>query len=120
MFVEAELQEFGYGSKHSDYEGADEDVFLDRETVDSQETTINVTPSIFVVHESKKTLKLTTDTLDWDKNLVNQDNDSVLNTLWTSISTGKLPTTVVEARFCKGLLGYTNQLEKLFFDKETH
>ena len=50
---------------------------------------------------------------------MNQENDSVLKTVRLWISKGKLPTKDVESRQCKGLLGYANQIEKLFVDKET-
>ena len=66
-----------------------------------------------------KTLKLTTDTLDCGNILVNQENDSVLKTVRSWISKGKLPTKDVESRQCKGLLGYAKQFQKLFVDKET-
>ena len=70
---------------------------LDRETEYSQDTSNKVTLSIFVAFEPKKTLKLTSDTLDCDDILVNKENDSVPNFVRTWISTGKLPTKDVEA-----------------------
>ena len=62
---------------------------------------------------------MTTDTLDCDNILVNQDNDSVLKIVRAWISIGKQPTKDVESQQSKGLLGYANQFEKLFVDKET-
>ena len=50
---------------------------------------------------------------------MNQENDSVLKIVRSWISKGKLPTKDIESRQCKGLLGYSNQFEKLFVDKET-
>ena len=78
-----------------------------------------VIPSNFAVNERKKTLKLTTDTLDCDKVLVVRKNGSVLNFVRTWISTGELLMKILEARQSKGLLGYANQSEKKFIDKET-
>ena len=105
-------------SEISDNEASDEDLALNQEIEDSQ-TNLNSTQSIFFVHEPNKTLKLTNDTLDCDNILVNQENDSVLKTVRSWISKGKLPTKDVESRQCNGLLGYANQFEKLFVDKET-
>ena len=65
------------------------------------------------------TLKLTTDTLGCDNILVNQEKDSVLKTVRSQISEGKLPTEDVKSQQCKDLLGYANQFEKTFVDKET-
>ena len=62
---------------------------------------------------------MTTDTLDRDNILVDEKNDSVLKTVRSWISKGKLPTKYVESRQFKGILGYANQFEKLFVDKET-
>ena len=92
---------------------------MNQEIEGSRKTNIYGTPSIFFVHEPNKTLKLTTDTLDCDNILMNEENDSVLNTVRSWISKCKLPTKHVESRHCKGLLGYANQFEKLFVDKET-
>ena len=126
MVVEAEFDEHHFSGLDSDGEDgddevADEDYVLDRENVNPQKASDNAALSIFVVRESKKTLRRrrTTDTLDCDNFLMNQNIDSVLNTVRLWISTGKLPTVDVEARQCKGLLGYTNPLEKLFIDSET-
>ena len=124
MVVDAKVHENYYSeidsdSENSDKEASDEDLALKQEIEDSQKTNLNSTPSIFVVHEMKKTLKLTTDTLNCDNILLNQENDSVLKTVRSWISKGKLPTKDVESRQCKGLLGYANQFEQLFVDKET-
>ena len=73
----------------------------------------------FFVHEPNKTLKLSTDALDCDNILVIKENDSVLNSVRSWISNGKLPTKDLQTRQCKGLLGYANQFEKFFSDKET-
>ena len=83
MVVEAEFHENYYSeiesdSEISDDEASDEDLALNREIVESRKTNLYITPSIFFVHEANKTLKLTTDTLDCDNILVNQENDSVL------------------------------------------
>ena len=73
----------------------------------------------FFVQEPKKTMKLTTDTLDCDIILVNQENDSVLKTVRSGISKGKLTTSDVESRQCKGLLGYANRFEKFCWQRNT-
>ena len=73
----------------------------------------------FFVHGPNKTMKLGTGTLDCDIIPVNQENDSVLNSVRSWISKSKLPTKDVQSRQCKGLHGYVNQFEKLFVDKET-
>ena len=124
MVVEAEVHENYYSeiesdSEISDDEASDEDLALNQEIEEFRKTNVYSTPSIFFVHESSKTLKLTTDTLDCDNILVNQENDSVLKIVHSRISRGKLPTKDVESRQCKGLLGYANQFENLFVDKET-
>ena len=124
MVVEAEVHENYYSeiesdSEISDSEASDEDLALNQEVEDSQKTSLSSTPSIFFVPEPNKTLKLATDTLDCDNILVNQENDSVLKTLRAWITKGNLPTKDMESRQCKGLLGYANQFEKLFFDNET-
>ena len=124
MVVEGEVHENCYSeiesdSESSDNEASDEDLTLNQEIEESRKTNLYSTPSIFFIHESNKTLKLTTDTLDCDNMLVNQENDSVLKTVRACISKGKVPTKDVESRQCKGLLGYANQFEKLFVDKET-
>ena len=125
MVVEAEVHENYYSeiesdSEISDDEASDEDLALNQEIEEFRKTNVYSTPSILFVHESSKTLKLTTDTLDCDNILVNQENDSVLKIVRSWISRGKVPTKDVESRQCKGLLGYANQFEKLFVDKETH
>ena len=48
-----------------------EDLALNQENEDSQQTNLKNTPSNFSVHEPEKTLKLTPDTLDGDNVLVN-------------------------------------------------
>ena len=50
---------------------------------------------------------------------MNQENDSVLNTVRSWISNGKLPTKDVGTRQDKGILGYANQFQNMFIDKET-
>ena len=85
----------------------------------SQKTNLNRTPSSFYVDETNKTLKLTTDALGCDNNLVCQEKDSVLNTIRSWIANVKLIARDVQKRQCKGLLGYASQFEKLFIDKET-
>ena len=124
MVVEAEVHENYYSeiesdSEISDDEASDDDLALNQEIEEFRKTNVYSTVSIFFVHESSKTLKLTTDTLDCDNILVNQEKDSVLKIVRSWISRGKLPTKDVESRQCKGLLGYANQFEKLFVDKET-
>ena len=66
MVVEAEVHEHYYSQNESDSEiseneASDEDPALSQETEDSQKTNPKNTPSIFFVHEAKKTLKLTTE-----------------------------------------------------------
>ena len=124
MPVEAEVHEnydseIESNSETSDDKASDEDLALNQEVEESQNTNLYSTPSIFFVHESNKTLKLTTNTLDCDNILMNQENDSVLKIVRSWISKSKLPTKDVESGQCKGLLGYANQFEKLFVDKET-
>ena len=124
MVVEVEVHENCYpkiesDSEISDDEASDEDLALNQEIEEFQKTNVYSTPSIFFAHELSKTLKLTTDPLDCDNILVNRENDSVLKIVRAWISKGKLPTKNVESRQCKGLLGYANQFEKLFVDKET-
>ena len=82
MVVEAEVHENCYSenesdSESSDNEASDEDLALNQENEESRKTNLYSTPSIFFIHESNKKLKLTTDTLDCDNILVNQENDSV-------------------------------------------
>ena len=113
MVVGAEVHENCYFEPETDIEESDtkvsnEDLVSNREIENPKETSCNAIPSIFSVYESQKTLKLTTDTLDCDSILVNQENDSVLNTVRSWISNGKLPTKDVESRQCKGRHGYAN------------
>ena len=124
MVVEAEVHENCYSEIESDSEiiddeASDEDHALNQEIEEFRKTNVYIIPSVFFVHESSKTLKLTPDTLDCDNNLVNQENDSVLKIVRAWISKGKLPTKGVVSRQCKCLLGYANQFEKLFVAKET-
>ena len=106
-------------SEISDNEASDEDLALSQEIENPQKTNSESTSSLFFVHQPKKTLKLTTDTLDCDNMLVNQENDSVLKTVRSCISKHKFPTQDVESRQCEGLLGYANQFGKPFVDKKT-
>ena len=46
---------------------------------DSQRTKLKSTTSIFSIHELNKTPKMTTDALDCDNIVLNQENESVLN-----------------------------------------
>ena len=124
MLVEAEVRENFYSEIESDREiiddeASDEDLALSQEIEESRKTNLYSTPSIPFVHESNKLLKLTTDTLDCDNILMNQEQNSVLKIVRAWISKGKYPTKDLESRQCKGLLGYPNQFEKLFADKET-
>ena len=124
MVVEPEVHENYYSeiesdSEISDNEASDEDLALNQEIEDSQKQVSIVHHPFFFVHEPNKTLKLTTDTLDCDKILMNQENDSVLKTVRSWASKGKLPSKDVESRQFKGLHGYANQFEKLFVDRET-
>ena len=124
MLAEAEVHENYYSeiesdSEISDDEASNEDLALNQENEVSWKTNLYSTPYFFFVHESNKTLKLTTDTLDCDNILMNQEYDSFLKIVHAWISKNKLPTKDVESRQCKGLLGYANQFEKLFVDKET-
>ena len=90
-----------------------------QEIEDSQQLNLNFTQSVLFDHEPNKKLKLTTDTLDCDNILLNQENVSVLKTVRSWILKSKLPRKDVESRQCEDLLGYANQIEKLFADKET-
>ena len=124
MLVEAEVHvnyysEIESDSEISDNEASDEDLALNQEIEEFRKTNLYSTPSIFFVHGSNKALKLTTDPSDCDNVLMNQENDSVLENVRAWISNGKLHTKDVEPRQCKRLLGYANQFEKLFVDKET-
>ena len=123
MVVEAEVHENYYSeneidSEESDNEVFNEDIVLDRENANFQRTSSIDFLSIFSVYESKRTLKMTTDTLDCDNILVNQGKDSTLKTLRSWISKSKIPTKDVESRQCKNQLGYASQFEKLFVDNE--
>ena len=84
--VEAEVHENSYSeiefdSEIIENEESNKDSAFNQEIEDSQKTNHNSIPSIFLVHESNKTLQLTTDTLDSDNILVKKDNDSVLKTV---------------------------------------
>ena len=110
MVVQAEVHENCYpeidsDSEISDNKASDEDLALNQDIEDSQKANLNSTPYIFFLHEPNKTLKLTTDTLDCDNILVNQENDSVLKSVRSWISKGKMPAKDVESPQCKGLLG---------------
>ena len=123
IVVEAEVHENYYSeiesdSEISDDEATDEDFALNQEVEDSRKSNLYSTPSIFFVHEPKKTLNLTTVTLDFDNILVNQENDSVLKTGRSCILKGKTPAKDVESRQCKGLLGYANQFENCLLTKK--
>ena len=63
-----------------------------REIVDSEGTNNHASPSVIAVQEPKKTLKLTIDTFDGDNILVNQKKDTVLKTVRSWLSKGKMPT----------------------------
>ena len=124
MVLEAEIHEnycsiIESNTEISDNEAYAEKFALNQEIEDSQNINLSSTLSIFFVHEPNKTLIITTDASDCDNILVNQENDSVLNIVRSWISNGKLPTKHVGTRQCKGLLGYANEFEKMFFDKET-
>ena len=119
--MEAEARENSRSEIHSDGEDSYNEVShealgLDRESLNSQESINNGTPSILAVHELKKT----SGTLDCGNNLLNQEIDSVLKTVRSWISKSQVPTRNVESRQNEGLLDYINQFEKKFFDKETH
>ena len=78
--VEAEVQENCYFGNRSDSEDSyaeisDEHLVLHREIGKSQKASDIITPFIFVVHEIKKTLRLTTDTLDCDNISRNREKD---------------------------------------------
>ena len=124
IVVEAEVYENYHSevesdSERSDNEASEEDLALNQEIEESRKTILYSTPSIFLVHEPNKILKLTTDTLDCEIILMNQEDDSVLKTVRSCMSKGKLPTKDVESRQCKGVLGYAKEIENLFVDKET-
>ena len=122
--LEADVHEDFYleietDSEERDYEVSDEDLVSDQDFAKSRETSSNAISSVFSVFESKRTLNLTTDTLDCDNILVNQKNDSVLKTVCSQIPKSKVPTKDVESRQTKGLPGYASRFEKLSVDKET-
>ena len=124
MVVETEVYENYYSKiectrEISDHEAPDEDLALNRKIQYSEITNLKSTPSIFLVHEANKALKLTNDTLDCDNVLVKQENDSDLKAVRYWILRSKLPTKDVELRQCNGPLGDLNQFEKTFVDKET-
>ena len=124
MFVEAKVHENSYSeiefdSEFGDNEASDEDLALNQEIEDSEKRIYKSVPSIFFLLAPNKTVKLTTETLDCDNNLLNQENDFVLKTVRSWISRCKLPTKDVESRQCKGLIGCANKYEKLFVQKET-
>ena len=103
MVVEAEnyvncYSEIESDSEITDSEASDEDFALNQEVEESEKTNLYTTPSFFVVHEPNKTRTLTTDTLECDNILVNQENDSVLNTVRSWLSKGEMSTKYVEAR----------------------
>ena len=108
MVVEAEVHETYHSEIDSDREDSDneasnEDIGLGRKTVKSQEAKKNATSSFVAVHEPKKTSKLKIDTIDCDFILV--ENASVLNTVRSWTSEGKLPNQDQEPRLCRDLLG---------------
>ena len=114
MVAEAEFHENFYSkietdSEKSDNQVSDEDLVLYREVENFQEDSRDAKLSIFSVYEPKRILKRTTDTLDCDDNLINEENDCVLITVRSRISKGKMPTKDVESRQREGLFGYKNQ-----------
>ena len=115
---ENDYSDFATNSEESGNEYSDEDIVLDRDNANSQETSCNAIPSFISVCELKKTLKLTTDTFDCDNVLVKHENVSVLNIVRSWISKGKLPTKDVESRRCKGLLGYPSHFENRLLKKK--
>ena len=125
MVVEAEVHENHYSeidseTDNSDNEASDEDPLLNTEVVNASKEDVPLILSIFTIQDSLQPLKLVTDNLDLNNILANQQDDPVLNTVKSWIIKGKVPSKDVESRQCKGLLGYSNQFEKLFIDEETH
>ena len=123
MVVEAEVHENNYSeiesdSEISDNEASDEDLALNQEIEDSRKTNLYSTLSFFFVHEPNKTLNLTTDTLDCDNILMNQENDFVLKTVRSWITRGKLPTKDVESRQCKAYLAMQINLKNCLSTKK--
>ena len=99
-FMKIFSREIEPDSEFSENEASDEDLALNQEIEHSPKKNRKSTPSVLFVHEPNKTLKLATDTLDYDNNLVNQENDSVLKTVRSWISKSKLPTKDVVSRQC--------------------
>ena len=67
MVLEAEVHQKNYfeietDSEESDNEVSDEDLVLNRENANPEETSCDAIPSIFSDYESNRTLKLTTET----------------------------------------------------------
>ena len=86
MVVEAKVHENYYWEIESDSEishneASDEDPAWNQKVEHFQKTIPNSTITIFFLPEPNKTLKLTTNTLDCDNILVNQENGSVLKTV---------------------------------------
>ena len=125
IVVEADVHENHYSeidseTDNSDNEASDEDPLLNTEVVNASKEDVPFILSIFTIQDSQQPLKLVTDNLDLNNILANQQDDPVLSTVKSWIIKGKVPSKDVESRQCKGLLGYSNQFEKLFIDEETH
>ena len=125
MVVEADVHENYYseiysGNDNSDNEVSDEDAQMDQEVMNASKEDVPFTPSIFTIQNSQAPTRLITDNLDLNNILANQQDDPVLSTVKSWLINGKVPSKDVESRQCKGLVGYSNQFEKLFIDKEIH
>ena len=93
---------------------------MDQEVMNASKEDVPFIPSIFTIQNSQAPMRLITDNLDLNNILANQQDDPVLSTVKSWLINGKAPLKDVESRQCKGLVGYSNQFEKLFIDKETH
>ena len=123
MVVGSEVSENYYSENESDTEisdneESDEELALNQEIEDSQKTNPKSTPSISIVHETYKTPKLTTDTLDSDNIVVNQENDSVLKTVRSLMSKGKFPHTTWNHDNTKAHLATQMNLKKCLLTKK--
>ena len=125
MVVEVDVHENYYfeidsGNDNSDNEASDEDPQMDQELMNATKEDVPFIPSSFTIQNSQAPMRLTNGNLDLNNILANQQDDPVLSTVKSWLKNGKVPSKDVESRQCKGLVGYSNQFENLFIDKETH
>ena len=86
MVLEADVNENYYSeigsiSEDSDNEVSDEDHVLDQIFGDSQKEGVNAIPSILVIHDLRKTLRLTIKFFACENTLTNHENDPPLKTV---------------------------------------